>query len=85
VDSVDQLIAATYPGLDSPTVPPPVYFKERMILAPRNVAVTDTNIVVLNIMHGDIKEYASCDEYLREPGVDGGDDNHLEDIPIDYV
>jgi hypothetical protein len=41
VDDLDSLISSIYPGIDSTPPPPPDYFLNQMILAPRNADVGD--------------------------------------------
>jgi len=56
-DSVESLINFVYPDVHSSPPPPPEYFRNRMILAPRNVDVNDVNEVILNRMDGDEAVY----------------------------
>jgi hypothetical protein len=52
VNEAADLINSIYPGIDSPQPPPPQYFLDRMILAPRNLDVLDINHDILDKMAG---------------------------------
>jgi hypothetical protein len=82
VDDLDSLISSIYPGIDSTPPPPPDYFLNRMILAPRNADVGDINQKILEYMSGDIRQYVSADEIVREPGADPLDD---DPIPNEFL
>ncbi|KAF5313338.1 hypothetical protein D9611_008661 [Ephemerocybe angulata] len=57
------LISAVYPGLDrNLEVPPPNFFLDRMILAPRNNDVSSINATVLAMLPGLSRTYFSADE-----------------------
>ena len=79
-DTADDLINFVYPGLNHTSpLPSPDYFLERMILAPRNVDVTEINAAVLQQMPGGDRTYYSSDKVIRERGVDG---DFLAEQPI---
>jgi hypothetical protein len=67
---LDSLMNFIYPNLHSCPAPPPQYFLNRMILAPRNSDVNDINDALLDRMNGDIKTFHSADEVIHEPGAD---------------
>ena len=64
-----------YPNLDSASLPPPEYFLNRMILAPRNSDVNSVNETLLDKMNGDVKIYYSSNQIIRKSGAD--DHSHL--------
>ncbi|KAF8164534.1 hypothetical protein BJ912DRAFT_831659, partial [Pholiota molesta] len=59
-----QLIDSIYPGVESDPVPPPEYFTNRMILAPRNTDVANLNEEILRRMAGEAYQYFSADELI---------------------
>lgn len=61
-----------YPGIQSPTPPPPDYFLNRMILSPRNSDVADLNMQILSMMPGEEESFLSVDSVEDEAGVDDG-------------
>lgn len=69
-ESADSLIDSIYPAINSTPPPPPDYFLNRMILAPRNINVGEINQEILDRMAGDSHQYISADEIIREPGAD---------------
>jgi hypothetical protein len=76
---IDSLMNFIYPDLHSCPPPPPEYFLNRMILAPRNSDVNDVNDALLDRMCGDVRTYYSADEILHEPGADN--ESHLPLTP----
>lgn len=70
-ENTSSLIDFIYPDVGSDPPPPPEYFLNRMILAPRNTDVADINETVLERMTGDSRTYYSIDEVIHEPGADG--------------
>jgi hypothetical protein len=78
-NDITSLMNFIYPDLQSSPPPPPDYFLNRMILAPRNSDVSDVNDTLLDKMTGDTKTYYSADEVIHEPGAD--DDSHLPITP----
>ena len=74
-DDVESLMNFIYPNLDSASPPPPEYFLNQMILAPRNSDVNSVNETLLDRMNGDVKTYYSADQIIRESGAD--DHSHL--------
>ena len=82
MESANSLIKSIYPAIDSTPPPPPEYFLNRMILAPRNVDVGEINQEILDRMAGDSRQYISADEIIREPGADPRND---EPIPIKFL
>ena len=81
-ESPDSLIESIYPAIASTPLPPPEYFLNQMILAPRNIDVAEINQDILDRMQGPSRQYISADEITREPGADPRDD---EPIPIEYL
>ena len=59
-----------YPNLNSTPPPPPEYFLNRMILAPRNSDVDAVNETLLDNMTGDVKIFYSADQVIQESGTD---------------
>jgi hypothetical protein len=83
VDSAPSLISAIYPALHTIPPPPPEYFLNRMILAPRNADVAELNQQILDRMAGVTRSYISADQILHEIGADPDDDrNH---IPVEVM
>lgn len=80
--STNALIDFIYPGISGPT-PPPEYFLDRTILAPRNSDVDELNLDILSRMQGEERVYFSADSVAKEPGADPMD--VPEDIPIEYL
>ncbi|KAJ7431115.1 hypothetical protein B0H11DRAFT_1730821, partial [Mycena galericulata] len=58
------LIAFVYPGIGSTPPPPPDFFLNRMILAPRNADVSEINETVLNSLSGASRTYFSADKII---------------------
>ncbi|KAJ7241919.1 hypothetical protein B0H12DRAFT_1023935, partial [Mycena haematopus] len=58
------LISFVYPGIHSTPPPPPDFFLNRMILAPRNADVSDINDTVLNSLSGVSRTYFSADKII---------------------
>ena len=67
---LDSLMNFIYSDLHSQPPPPPEYFLNRLILAPRNSDVNDVNETLLDRMSGDVKTYYSADQVIHEPGAD---------------
>ena len=82
---ITSLIHFVYPNLElsSPARPPPPdYFYQRIILAPRNSNVNDTNESLLDKMPGNSKMYYSANNIIHEPGAD----NHsLSFVPPEFL
>ncbi len=69
-NSEQVLIDTVYPGLSTLT-PPPEYFLDSIILAPRNSHVEDLNLKILQQMSGRCETFYSVDTIIHEPGADG--------------
>jgi hypothetical protein len=69
-NDVETLMNFVYPNLDSVPPPPPEYFLNRMILAPRNSDVDAVNETLLDRMSRDFKTYYSADHIIHESGAD---------------
>ncbi|PPQ82287.1 hypothetical protein CVT25_008437 [Psilocybe cyanescens] len=82
IQDANSLINTVYPAIDSTPPPPPEYFLNRMILAPRNADVGELNQQILEKMSGNAQQYISADEMLREAGADPQDEDH---IPIEFL
>jgi hypothetical protein len=82
-DSSSSLIDFVYPGINSTPPPPPEYFLNRMILAPRNADVSEINEMVLQSMTGDSRTYISADKIIEEAGADGPDQDNQ--IPVEFL
>ena len=78
VPDSESLINHIYPNIDK-VVPPPLYFLDRIILAPRNSDVDDINAAVLNLFPGPESVLYSADSVEDEPGVD------TEPIPVEFL
>jgi hypothetical protein len=68
-------------GMNSP--PPPAYFLNWIILAPRNDNVAETNEHVLAMMAGDCCTYFCVDEVIREAGTDPN--YQIDDLPAEFL
>ncbi|KAJ6457792.1 hypothetical protein C8R47DRAFT_995558, partial [Mycena vitilis] len=64
VDGPAELVDFVYPGISSDPPPPAEYFLNRMILAPRNVDVSESNETVLGKMAGEERVYYSADKVV---------------------
>ena len=78
----NSLINSIYPTIDSNPPPPPEYFLNRMILAPRNADVGEMNQKILEKMTGDVRQYISADEMVQEAGADPNDGDSL---PVEFL
>lgn len=72
--NIESLMNFVYPALNSTPPPPPDYFLNRMILAPRNSDVDAINETLLDRMNSDIKIYYSADNIIHESGADDQND-----------
>lgn len=86
-NSSDDLISFVYPNVG--TTPPPGhdYFKDCMILAPRNSDVADINSEVLGRMSGVSRTYFSADKIIRKEGANSNNNNeyHEQPIPVKFL
>lgn len=82
VDSCDTLITSIYPHLDE-NVPPPRYFLDRIILAPRNTDVDDLNATMLEKMPGLEMVFQSADSIESESGTENNPAS--DSLPIEYL
>jgi hypothetical protein len=80
VPDSDTLIDNIYPNIDK-VVPPPPYFLDRIILAPRNADVNDLNTAILRRFPGPDSVFYSADSVETEPGVD----SEPELIPVEFL
>lgn len=83
-DDTRALIDAVHPGVQSRPSPPPNYFLERVILAPRNDEVHSLNRDVLDLSDGEDCFYPSADTVEVE---DGADEEVIElpEFPPEYL
>ena len=70
--TLQSLIDATYPGLNSGSIPLAQYFLERSILASCNDDVDNINEVMIHQFPGQLKEFHSADKVVIEDGADKG-------------
>jgi len=80
VDTPEDLITSIYPHIDQ-VVPPPQYFLDRVILAPRNTDVDRLNDSVLMKLPGDETVLYSADSIENEPGAD----DYQEPLPVEVL
>jgi hypothetical protein len=80
VPDSDTLINKIYPNIDR-VVPPPSYFLDRIILAPRNTDVADLNAAILSRLPGSESTFYSADSAETEPGINSEPD----DIPVEFL
>ncbi|KAG5222160.1 replication protein DNA-binding [Salix suchowensis] len=59
-DPIKAMVSAIYPGIEQPTLEPS-YFKERAIVTPKNITVTEINNFILGVTHGPQRIYLSSD------------------------
>jgi len=69
VPDVDAFIANVYPGVKSTPPPPPEYFLDRIILAPRNNGVGDMNTKLLDMIPDEEQVFYSADTVTQEAGA----------------
>ena len=80
VDDSDTLINIIYPNIEQ-LLPPPSYFIDRIILAPRNADVKDLNCAILQCFPGELLTNYSADSIEMEPGVF----SNCHQIPLEYL
>ena len=78
--STDALIRDIYPNIDQ-VLPPPSYFLEPIILAPRNSDVDDLNRAILNRFPGHEYVFNSADSIEMEDGIS----SEAAQIPVEYL
>ena len=69
VPNADALLDSIYPGINSAPAPPPNYFLNRLILAPRNADVQELNEKILDRMPGQARQYIAADSIIQEAGA----------------
>jgi hypothetical protein len=74
-----------YPGISNDPPPPPEYFLNRMILAPRNADLSEINKDVLGCMAGKQRTYFSADKMVQEVGADGQLDEDEPPVPVEFL
>jgi hypothetical protein len=79
------MINFIYPDVGSVPAPPPDYFLNRMILAPRNSDVNDMNSEILGKMAGQSRTYFSADKIIEEAGADGDDNYNDRQLPVEFL
>jgi hypothetical protein len=85
VDSPHNLMDFVYPGISNDPPPPPEYFLNRMILAPRNADLSEINKDVLGCMAGKQRTYFSADKMVQEVGADGQLDEDEPPVPVEFL
>jgi hypothetical protein len=78
----EALLHSIYPGINSDPPPPPDYFLNRMILAPRNSDVWEMNEQILGHMPGQARQYIAVDQVIQEAGADPVD---ADPIPVEFL
>lgn len=79
----NDLIQSIYGDISSSiSPPPPDYFTNRVILAPRNEDVHAVNTRVLSILPGEERTYLSADSYEQESGADA---NEPLNLPVEFL
>ena len=81
-NDVASLVHAIYPSISRHPPPPPEYFLNRMILAPRNADVTKINNMILRDMSGEGRTYVSADSMIEEAGADR---NGQPPVPVEFL
>ena len=84
VPDVDAFITDIYPGIGSTPSPPPEYFLDRIILAPRNNDVDDMNNRLLDMMSGEEQTFYSADTVAQEAGADG-ETSDVNTFPTEFL
>ncbi|TFY55103.1 hypothetical protein EVG20_g9444 [Dentipellis fragilis] len=79
--SQDNLINSIYTGISDGPVPPPDFFLNRVILAPRNDEVHTLNHEIITHFPGEESLYTSADSFVQEAGADGEQLN----LPIEFL
>ena len=59
-DPIKSMVLAIYPNIEQPTLEP-TYFKDRAIITPKNITVTEINNFILGVTHGPQRIYLSSD------------------------
>ena len=80
VPDPSSLIEQIYPNIDH-IIPPPPYFLDRIILAPRNSDVDDMNCAILDRFPGQEFTFYSADSVQNEADVD----YDSVELPIEYL
>ncbi len=57
-------------NIESTSAPPPEYFLNHTVLAPRNSDVADANEHILNLMSEETSSFLSADKIINEAGAD---------------
>ena len=81
-NDMDALISSVYGTMaisDNP--PPPQFFQDRIILAPRNEDVHALNTSILHLLHGNEQMYTSADTHSFEPGAE----QYQHNIPLEFL
>ena len=78
VPDVECLITSIYPHIED-AVPPPMYFLDRVILAPRNTDVNQLNMDILNRMPGSAKVFHSADS------IESTDTHEDNAVPVEFL
>lgn len=81
--TAQHMVNFIYPGIDLPHPPPPEYFLDRMILAPRNADVSELNNTVLDAMAGEKRIFISAEELITDDAHPTPDQSHP--IPAEFL
>jgi ATP-dependent DNA helicase PIF1 len=81
---LDVFIDEIYPVVASNPPPPPGYFLDWIILAPRNSDVDDMNIKLLSMMSGEEQVFYSADSVTQEAGADDKTSD-VNMFPIEFL
>ncbi|KAG5254925.1 ATP-dependent DNA helicase [Salix suchowensis] len=80
-DPIKAMVSAIYPGIEQPALEPS-YFKERAIVTPKNITVTEINNFILGVTHGPQRIYRSSDSI---DASSSDDDNMNLLYPLEFI
>lgn len=80
IHDANMLIQHIYPNINK-LIPPPLYFLDHIILAPRNSDIDDLNKAILNHFPSNESVFYSADTVETEPGIY----SELHNVPIEYL
>ena len=83
VPDVDTFVSEIYPGIRSTPPPPPRYFLDRIVLAPRNNDVDDMK-KLLGMMSGEEEVFNSADIVVQEAETDD-ETADVNTFPIEFL
>ena len=80
-DPIAAMVSAIYPDIELPTLEPS-YFRERAIVTPKNITVTEINNFILGVTHGPQRIYLSTDSI----DASCSDDDNLNLLyPLEFI